>query len=286
MNDSMYARNLDDLFSLEGRTVLITGGGGELCRAIAAGYLAAEAEVFLLDLDRKKTEEQAVILGGSYPGRVVHLLEGDVLDRKRLEAIRKDILDRTGRIDILVNGAGGNHPEATTDPAGGTTFFDLNEAGFRKTFDLNFMGTVTCCQVFGQAMAEQSAGCVINIASMNALTPLTRIPAYSAAKAAVVNFTRWLAVDMARNVSPVIRVNSIAPGFFHTTQNHFLLYDESDAEELTERGESIIRNTPQARFGEGKDLAGAAVWLASDSASFVTGSVIIVDGGFSSYAGV
>ncbi len=282
----MQARDPGGLFSLEGRTALITGGGGELGGAIATGYLAAGAEVFLLDLDRDRTQKRAEMLAGSYPGAGVHALVGDVLDRPGLEAIRSEVLDRTGRIDILVNGAGGNRPEATTDPGGGVTFFDLNEAGFRRTFDLNFMGTVACCQIFGHAMAERGAGCVINIASINAFVPLTRIPAYSAAKAAVVNFTRWLAVDMARNHSSAIRVNAIAPGFFHTPQNHFLLYGDSDGEELTERGEAILRSTPQARFGKSGDLIGAALWLASDSASFVTGTVVVVDGGFSAWVGV
>jgi NAD(P)-dependent dehydrogenase (short-subunit alcohol dehydrogenase family) len=211
----------------------------------------------------------------------------NVLERKGLERASDAVLERSGRINILVNGAGGNHPSATTDPEEDVAFFDLPEEGFRKTFDLNFTGTVLCCQVFGKAMLEFGPGSIINIASMSGFTPLTRVPAYSAAKAAILNFTRWLAVDMAKHYSPRLRVNAVAPGFFHTKQNHFLLYDErGENRALTERGRTIMTHTPMTRFGRENDLIGATVWLASEGSAFVTGTVVIVDGGFCAFSGV
>ncbi len=283
----MQFRSLEDLFSLKGKTAAVTGGGGILCSAIAGGFLAAGATVYLIDVDRQRATSAADRLrSGDLPGEA-RAIECNILDREGLERARGEILEETGRIDILVNGAGGNHPSATTDPEAGTGFFDLPGEAFRKTFDLNLFGTVLCCQVFGRAMAEQKSGSVINIASLSGQTPLSRIPACSAAKAAVINFTQWLAVDLAQNCSAAIRINSIAPGFFHTNQNHTLLYRDNDGQqELTVRGKAIIEATPQKRFGRGDDLVSAALWLASDSASFVTGTVVTVDGGFSSFAGV
>lgn len=278
---------LQDLFSLEGKTAVITGGGGVLCGAIARGFLAAGATVYLIDVDGKRVRSAAERLRKVDLPRTVHAIECDILDRPSLERTCGEILDETGRIDILVNGAGGNHSDATTDPETGTTFFHLSAEAFRRTLDLNLLGTVLCCQIFGQVMAEQKSGSVINIASMSGLTPLSRIPAYSAAKAAVINFTRWLAVDLAQNCSAAIRINSIAPGFFHTNQNDALLYQDGNGERtLTDRGKAIIEATPQKRFGRGDDLVGAALWLTSDSASFVTGTVVTVDGGFDSFSGV
>lgn len=278
---------LESLFSLKGKTAVITGGGGILCEAIAGGYLAAEATVYLVDIDGDRVVSAAGRLNEKgLPGRA-HAVRCDILDGNDLEHTCGEILGHSGGIDILVNGAGGNHPSATTDPGGGTGFFDLPEDGIRKTLDLNLTGTVLCCRAFGRVMAEWKSGSVINIASMSGITPLTRVPAYSAAKAAVMNFTKWLAVDLARNHSAAIRVNAIAPGFFHTKQNHFLLFKEGgDEEELTGRGRAVIDATPQKRFGRGDDLVGAALWLASDGAAFVTGTVITVDGGFSAFSGV
>jgi NAD(P)-dependent dehydrogenase (short-subunit alcohol dehydrogenase family) len=207
----------------------------------------------------------------------------DVLKRPMLEWAAKEVLARWGRIDILVNAAGGNHPEATT--AAGKSFFDLPEEALRFVTDLNLLGTVLPCQVFGKVMAEANAGAVLNISSMNALRPLTRIAAYSAAKAAVSNFTQWLAVHMAREYSAAIRVNALAPGFFLTDQNRFLLIDKSTGG-LTERGRSIVAHTPMGRFGSPEDLVGAALWLLSPLARFVTGVVLPVDGGFAAYSGV
>jgi NAD(P)-dependent dehydrogenase (short-subunit alcohol dehydrogenase family) len=205
-----------------------------------------------------------------------------VLDRGDLERAADETVKAFGRVDFLINGAGGNHPKATTSAE--VPFFELPEDAVRFVFDLNFMGTFLASQVFGRVMAERKEGVILNIASMNALRPLTRIPAYSAAKAAVANFTQWLAVHMAQEYSPKIRVVSIAPGFFLTEQNRFLLLDERG--ELTERGKKIIDHTPMGRFGAPEDLIGAVVWLLSPAASFVTGVVIPIDGGFSAYSGV
>jgi NAD(P)-dependent dehydrogenase (short-subunit alcohol dehydrogenase family) len=186
-------------------------------------------------------------------------------------------------VDILVNGAGGNKKQATTSPD--LSFFDLPPDAIRWVFDLNFLGTLLPSQVFGQPMAEQGAGCILNVSSMNAFRPLTRIPAYSAAKAAVSNFTQWLAVHMAQEYSSRIRVNAIAPGFFLTEQNRFLLTEETTGN-LTPRGRTIIEHTPMGRFGAPEDLVGTVVWLLSPAAAFVTGVVVPVDGGFSANSGV
>jgi len=191
----------------------------------------------------------------------------DVVQRTDLERACTEVLKTFGPIDILINAAGGNSPQATTSVE--RSFFDLDLQGVDSVFGLNFMGTFLSCQVFGRGMAERGQGCIVNVASMNALRPLTRIPAYSAAKAAVANFTQWLAVHMAREYRSQIRVNAIAPGFI-----------------LTERGQSIIAHTPAGRFGTPEDLVGTLLWLVSPASAFVTGVVIPIDGGFSAYSGV
>jgi NAD(P)-dependent dehydrogenase (short-subunit alcohol dehydrogenase family) len=184
---------------------------------------------------------------------------------------------------MLINAAGGNHPQATTNDD--VSFFDLPDDALRFVFDLNIVGTILPSQVFGRFMAEQEEGVILNVSSMSAFTPLTRIPGYSAAKAGVSNFTQWLAVYMAQEYSPNIRVNAIAPGFFLTRQNRFLLTDE-DKGELTERGKQIINHTPMDHFGTPEDLLGAVYWLLSPASAFVTGIVVPVDGGFSAFSGV
>ena len=189
---------------------------------------------------------------------------------------------KSGRVDILINGAGGNKPQATTNP--GQSFFDLPADALRWVFDLNLMGAILPSQVFGKIMAAQKSGVIINISSMNSFRPLTRIPAYSAAKAGVSNFTQWLAVHMAQEYSPRIRVNAIAPGFFVGDQNRALLMNEDGS--LTPRGQQIISHTPMARFGETDDLLGTLMWLVSPASAFVTGIVVPVDGGFSAFSGV
>ncbi len=207
----------------------------------------------------------------------------DVRDHEALEHALQQVTAAFSPVDILINSAGGNQPGATTSPD--LTFFDLDMQAADTVFGLNFTGTFLSCQVFGRGMAERREGCIINIASMNALRPLTRIPAYSAAKAAVANFTQWLAVHMAQQYSPAIRVNAIAPGFFLTEQNRFLLTDAQSGG-MTPRGQAILSHTPAGRLGQPEDLIGTLLWLVSPASSFVTGIVVPVDGGFSSYSGV
>jgi len=205
------------------------------------------------------------------------------MSRRKLNEAAEKVYETFGQVDYLINAAGGNHPDATTNPQ--KLFFDIPEEAFRFTMDLNLLGTVLACQVFGKHMAEKKKGAILNVSSMNALRPLTRIPAYSAAKAAVSNFTQWLAVYMAQEFSPDIRVNGIAPGFFLTEQNRYLLTDKETGE-LTARGNSIITHTPMARFGDPEDLLGTVMWLLSPASAFVTGIVVPVDGGFSAFSGV
>jgi NAD(P)-dependent dehydrogenase (short-subunit alcohol dehydrogenase family) len=207
----------------------------------------------------------------------------NVLDKKQIEEAAKEIIEKFGKVDILINGAGGNKKDATTSDS--MPFFDLPAEAIRGVFDLNFLGTLLPSQVFGKEMTKNGSGVILNVSSMNALRPLTKICGYSAAKAAVSNFTQWLAVHINQNYSKDIRVNAIAPGFFLTEQNRFLLTDEKTGK-LTPRGETIIGHTPMGRFGTPDDLTGTVLWLVSDAAKFVTGIVVPVDGGFSAFSGV
>lgn len=264
----------------DARVAVVTGGAGVLCSAIAKGLAQEGITVVLLDLALDKAE--AVVESIRSDGGTAMALRASVLDRNDLNAAVNNIMETYGQIDILINGAGGNHPKATTSDE--LSFFDLPEESIRFVFDLNFLGTLLPSQVFGRAMAETGTGVILNIASMNAFRPLTRIPAYSAAKAAITNFTQWLAVHMAQNVSKDIRVNAIAPGFFLTDQNRFLLTTESG--DLTPRGSQIIEHTPMGKFGEPEDLVGTVNWLVSSDSNFVHGIVVPIDGGFSAYSGV
>lgn len=259
---------------------MITGGGGVLPSAIAEGLAREGVHCVLLDLAEERA--QATLQRVRQVGSTGLALKTNVLLREDLEKAAQETIRIFGRVDFLINGAGGNHPRATTSPE--TSFFELPEDAVRFVFDLNFLGTFLACQVFGRIMAQQGEGVILNIASMNAIRPLTRIPAYSAAKAAVANFTQWLAVHMAQEYSPKIRVVAIAPGFFLTEQNRYLLLNEKG--ELTERGKQILAHTPLKRFGQPEDLLGAVRWLLSEEAAFVTGIVLPVDGGFSAYSGV
>jgi NAD(P)-dependent dehydrogenase (short-subunit alcohol dehydrogenase family) len=210
-------------------------------------------------------------------------VRADVLDQESLRKAAETIQGKFGAIHGLINAAGGNRPQATTSPT--LSFFDLPADALRWVFDLNILGTMLASQVFGKAMAEKGEGVILNVSSMNAFRPLTCIPAYSAAKAGVSNFTQWLAVHMAQVYSPRIRVNAIAPGFFQTNQNRFLLTDERTGD-LTARGKSIIDHTPMGRFGKPEDLFGTVLWLLSPASAFVTGIIVAIDGGFSAYSGV
>ena len=272
---------LDGLFGLVGQVAVVTGGGGVLCGAMGRALGRLGVQVAVLDLFEQaaqKVVDEIVAQGGEAVA-----VKCDVLDRASVEDARDTVLKRWGRVDILVNGAGGNKKQATTSPD--LSFFDLPPDAIRWVFDLNFLGTLLPSQVFGQPMAEQGTGCILNVSSMSAFRPLTRIPAYSAAKAAVSNFTQWLAVHMAQEYSSRIRVNAIAPGFFLTEQNRFLLTEETTGN-LTPRGRTIIEHTPMGRFGAPEDLVGTVVWLLSPAAAFVTGVVVPVDGGFSANSGV
>jgi len=277
----MNNKYLESLFALSGQVAVVTGGGGVLCGAMsrALGRLGVKMAV----LDVVEDAAQRVVNDIATEAGEAIAVQCDVLDKTSLEAARDAVLERFDRVDILINGAGGNKKQATTSPD--LSFFDLSSDAIRWVFDLNFLGALLPSQVFGKLMVDQGEGCILNVSSMNAFRPLTRIPAYSAAKAAVSNFTQWLAVHMAQEYSPNIRVNALAPGFFLTEQNRFLLTDEASGE-LTPRGRTIIEHTPMSRFGDPEDLVGTALWLLSPASSFVTGIVVPVDGGFSAYSGV
>jgi NAD(P)-dependent dehydrogenase (short-subunit alcohol dehydrogenase family) len=278
----MTLEDLSRQYDFCGRTVVITGGTGVLGGEIACALAGCRANVALLDLNLEPGHELLARMGVEAASRSA-LVPGDVLDAESLRRAAAAIVERFGRVDALVNAAGGNKAEATTGHD--RSFFDLPPEALRWVFDLNLLGTILPCQVFGQLMTERGEGVVLNISSMNALRPLTRIPAYSAAKAGVSNFTQWLAVHMAQEYSPRIRVNAIAPGFFLTNQNRYLLTDERSGG-LTPRGQTILAHTPMARFGEPGDLVGAVTWLLSPASSFVTGIVVPIDGGFSAFSGV
>jgi NAD(P)-dependent dehydrogenase (short-subunit alcohol dehydrogenase family) len=278
--------NLNDVtsaYNFKDRTIVITGGAGVLGSEMACALVGCGANVAILDRDTALAE------------RVVHRFEptpsagraivvyGDVLNTETLHAATETVLKEFGCIDGLINAAGGNKPQATTSPD--NSFFDLPPDALRFVFDLNILGTILPSQIIGRQMAQQQSGVILNISSMNAFRPLTRIPAYSAAKAGVSNFTQWLAVHLAQEYSPNIRVNAIAPGFFLTEQNRFLLTDKETGA-LTARGETIIAHTPMGRFGNPEDLLGAVLWLLSPASAFVSGVVIPIDGGFSAYSGV
>jgi NAD(P)-dependent dehydrogenase (short-subunit alcohol dehydrogenase family) len=271
-----------DNFRLDGKVAVVTGATGVLCAEMCRGLAQAGAKVMILARQEQKIAALCAELrenGGEALG-----ISADVLDKTALESAAKQITDTYGHIDILVNGAGGNRPDATTLP-NQRTFFDLPEEALRWVFDLNFTGTVLASQVFGAGMAQQKSGVVVNISSMASFQPMTRGVAYAGAKAAINNFTQWLAVYMAKEHSPQIRVNAIAPGFYLGEQNRYLLIDEATGN-LTPRGQQIIHQTPMNRFGNPDDLVGTLLWLASDASRFVTGIVVPVDGGFMAYSGV
>jgi len=278
----MNLKELQSLYDFSDRTVLVSGGAGVLGGEIACALVGLNANVVILDRDQELAQKVIEQFPKAVKGRAARVF-GDVLNIESLQQANETIKAEFGAVDILINAAGGNHPSATT--SADLSFFDLPLDSLRHVGDLNLLGTILPCQVFGRGMAERGEGVILNISSMNAFRPLTRIPAYSAAKAAINNFTQWLAVHMAQNYSPRIRVNAIAPGFFITKQNRFLLTDQ-DSGELTLRGQSVISHTPMGRFGTPEDLLGATMWLISPASAFVTGAVIPIDGGFSAFSGV
>ncbi len=277
----MNRNELNKSYDFTGRTAVVTGGGGVLCSEMVITLAQLGANVAVLDRISELPErvQQAV---ETAPGKVI-LVQSDVLDKKVLEASAREIIAKLGTVDTLINGAGGNKPTASTSAE--MSFFDLPKEALGFVFDLNLLGTILPSQVFGREMAAQKSGVILNVSSMNAFRPLTRIPAYSAAKAGVSNFTQWLAVHMAQEYSPLIRVNAIAPGFLLSDQNRFLL-TEKETGELTPRGRTILSHTPMNRFGEPEDLLGTVLWLLSPASAFVTGIVVPIDGGFSAFSGV
>lgn len=272
--------NLREQFSLAGKTAVITGGSGVLGGKMASALVDLGVNVAILDRNTDLSERlQKSLEAGSGKYK---LFFADVLQRDVLETAVEQVLAEYGRIDILINAAGGNHPQATSTPD--NSFFDLPQDALRFVFDLNILGTILPSQVIGKIMAEQDAGIILNLSSMTAFSPLTRVVGYSAAKAGVSNFTQWLAVHMAQEYSANIRVNALAPGFFIGNQNRALLLNDDGS--LTDRGQTIIDHTPMGRFGNPEELLGTMLWLLSPASQFVTGIIVPVDGGFSAFSGV
>jgi NAD(P)-dependent dehydrogenase (short-subunit alcohol dehydrogenase family) len=263
------------------KVAVVVGGTGVLCGTMAVALSECNAKVAVLGRNMGKADR--VIAEIKRCGGEAIPIQIEVTNKSSVEAAAGQVIDAFDHVDVLINGAGGTTSEATTSNA--LSFFDLSADAMRYVLDLNCLGTILCSQIFGEKMVEQSYGCIINISSMSAFRPLTRNIAYSAAKAAVSNFTQWLAVHISQNYSNAIRVNAIAPGFFITDQNRFLLMDEI-TNEPTERARDILAHTPMGRFGEPDDLIGTALWLVSDGSSFVNGAIIPVDGGFSAFSGV
>ena len=279
----MNLEELQSFYDFTDRTILVTGGAGVLGLEIVRTLVQCNANVIVLSRNHERATKSMAEYTKSVKsnGRVL-CIYGDVINRESLQQANETVTSEFDTVDILINMAGGNHPVATTSVD--VSFFDLPTDALRHVSDLNLLGTILPCQVFGRSMAERGEGVILNISSMSAFRPLTRIPAYSAAKAAVTNFTQWLAVHMAQNYSPRIRVNAIAPGFFIGEQNRRLLLNEDGT--LTARGKSILDHTPMNRFGAPEDLLGATMWLISPASAFVTGIVIPIDGGFSAFSGV
>jgi NAD(P)-dependent dehydrogenase (short-subunit alcohol dehydrogenase family) len=271
---------LNDLFGLHGRVALITGGTGTLGSVMAHGLAAAGARVGIIG--RRSEAAEAVADAIRSTGGEALALPADVLNRDQLDAVHAQVLGAWGRIDVLVNAAGGNVPSATLAP--GNSFFNLPVEGIEPVFALNLQGTLLPTQVFGATMAQQGKGSIINVSSMAAQRALTRVFGYGMAKSAIDNATRWLAVELARSFGAGLRVNAVAPGFFVGDQNRALLLEPDGSP--TARGKQIIAHTPAGRFGAAEELVSTVIWLAGDGASFVNGIVVAVDGGFSAYSGV
>ncbi|MDM5200882.1 SDR family oxidoreductase [Fictibacillus enclensis] len=272
--------------NLNGKTAVITGGSGVLCSEMARELARHGVKVAVLNRTAEKGKEvvdEIVQAGGTALS-----VSADVLNRESLEKAKEEVLSLFGSVDLLINGAGGNHPDAITDveiyeeEGQGKSFFDMDENGFSRVFATNFTGSFLASQVFGKELLKSESGAIINISSMSAYSPMTKVPAYSAAKASINNFTMWMAVHFAETG---LRVNAIAPGFFLTKQNRDLLLNEDGS--YTDRSNKIITGTPMKRFGKPEDLLGTLLWLADESYSgFVTGITVPVDGGFMAYSGV
>ena len=275
---------------LSGKVCVITGGAGVIGVEMVKALASVKSKIAIVDINKETADKVAAEISESHQATVIGV-EANVLDKASLETAKAVINEKLGEIDMLINGAGGNHPSATTkveqmDDSNidklEDTFYGLEMDGFDKVFALNFKGTLLPSMVFTKDMLKNRKGVVLNISSMNSYKPLTKIPAYSAAKASINNFTEWLAVHLAK---VGIRVNAIAPGFFITNQNRFLVLDEKTGG-YSPRGQKIVNNTPMGKFGEPEDLQGATLFLLSDISGFITGIVIPVDGGYSAFGGV
>ncbi len=277
----MQSDYIHQMFSVEGQVIVITGGGGILCGTMARELAKAGAKIAVLDIQLPAA--QKVVADITAAGGEAIAIETAVLSKESLQQSAEQVLARYGRVDALINGAGGNKKQATTAPD--LSFFDLPQDAFQWVFNLNFLGMLLASQVYGKLLCEQGEGAILNIASVNAFRALTKIPAYSAAKAAVKNFTEWMAVHVAQEYSPNVRVNAIAPGFFLTEQNRFLLTDEKTGER-TLRGQTIINHTPMGRYGEPEELMSTVIWLLAPASRFVHGVTVAVDGGFCIFSGV
>jgi NAD(P)-dependent dehydrogenase (short-subunit alcohol dehydrogenase family) len=279
----MSINQYQKMYDFTGQTIFITGGGGIICGAMARGLYECGANVVVSDYNLSAAQKVVDALG-ELPGSGQALaVQANVLEPESMTAAMEAALTRFGKIDGLINGAGGNKPAATTNAE--KKFFDLPVDAIRAVLELNLMGTVIPSQVVGRHMAERGQGVILNVSSMNAFRPLTLIPAYSAAKAGVTNFTQWLAVHMAQEYSPRIRVNAIAPGFLLTEQNRYLLTDVETGEP-TARGKKILAHTPMGCYQAPEDMVGPTLWLLSPASALVTGITVPVDGGFSAYSGV
>lgn len=277
----MLSNYVSQLYDVSGKVIAITGGGGMLGTAIATGLGRAGANIAILDIRPEAAERTAAAIvaeGGEALG-----VACDALDRDSVERALEQVKERFGTVYGLVNGAGGNRPAATT--GADLSFFDLPTEAFRSVMDLNCLATWLPSQVFGREMAANGTGSIVNIASISGQRPMTRVPAYNAAKAAVINLTQWLAVYFSQEVGPGIRVNAIAPGFVLTEQNRYLLLDRETGAP-TPRGQSIVSHTPLGRYGQPQELVGAALWLLSPASSYVHGATIVVDGGLTAYSGI
>lgn len=279
----MSMEKLAELFSVEGKTAAVTGAGGVLFGTVAKELGALGVKVAAMDIRLEEAQKTADEINGA--GGEAIACEINVLEEESARSARDRMVEKFKRVDILINGAGGNHPKAVTKKEEGVYFPDLTVEGFKFAFDLNLLGTVIPSMIFTKQLIAQEEGVIINTSSMSADTPLSRVPAYSAAKAGISNFTKWLAADMAMNHSPKIRVNEIRPGFFPTLQNADLI-NKTPGVLTDSRGKDILGGTPMKRYGKPEELLGAIVYLCSASASFTTGASIAIDGGFGSFSGV
>lgn len=271
----------DQLFDISDKVAVVTGGTGVLGGAMARELARRGVKVAVLG--RSEEKAKAAVSEIEADGGMAIGVTVDVVDQDSCESAKDQVVAEFGNVDFLINCAGGNHPDATATPD--KSFFELSPEAMKWVVELNLNGTVLPCQVFGKLIADQGHGSIVNISSMAALRPLTKVVGYSAAKAAVSNFTNWLSVYMCQNFGEKVRVNAIAPGFFLTEQNRYLLTDKETGG-YTERGQTVINQTPMNRFGDPEELSGTLVWLLSPASSFVTGTVIAVDGGFSAFSGV